>query len=132
MKIAPSILDADFKNFQTEIDSIATADRVHLDIMDGQFVPNLSFGPPILKTINFPIETEAHLMVENPERFFDMFLHLGVSGITFHIENTGQDKALALLEFLKENNVRAGICIDGSLIRVFLIAKYCKQLTQSS
>lgn len=113
MKIAPSILDANWQSLQGEINSIATADRIHLDIMDGHYVPNLSFGPPALKDINFPVETEAHLMVNNPENFFEMFQTLGCKTITFHLENTGSDKACEFLKHLKNKNIKPGICIDG-------------------
>lgn len=113
MLIAPSVLDANFQNFQSEIDSIATSDRIHLDIMDGQYVPNISFGPPVFKQIDFSIPIEAHLMVDNPQNFFDMFIELGCMGITFHIENTGPDFALVYLEDLKKRGIKAGICVDG-------------------
>ncbi len=113
MKIAPSILDADFGNLQTDIDSIATADRIHLDVMDGHYVPNISFGPPVLKNIKYPVPYEVHLMVDNPEKFVEYFAPMGVMGITFHIENTGTEKALALLETIKKKEIKAGICIDG-------------------
>lgn len=114
MKISPSILDADFKNLSADIQSIQTADRIHLDIMDGHYVPNLSFGPPVLKSLSFPLETEAHLMVQNPENFFAMFASLGVVSIGFHIENTGVYKAVELLKHLQDNvGVNPGIVIDG-------------------
>jgi len=112
VKIAPSILDANFQNLQSEIDSLATADRIHLDIMDGNFVPNLSFGASILSKIDFPTPIEAHLMVENPENYFDQFQKLGVEGITFHAENTGS-RAIEFLKNLKSRGLRAGICVDG-------------------
>lgn len=113
MKIAPSILDADFKKLQADLDSIQTCDRVHLDIMDGQYVPNISFGPPVLKGVNFPKPTEVHLMVDNPENFIEWFAPLGIMGATFHIENTGEERAIALLKALKNQDLAAGICIDG-------------------
>jgi ribulose-phosphate 3-epimerase len=113
MKIAPSILDADFNNLQTELDSISSSDRIHLDIMDGQYVPNLSFGMAVLKNIKFPVETEAHLMVLNPANFLDDFVKLGVKTFTFHIEATGIPRAIELLKEIKSRGILAGISIDG-------------------
>lgn len=113
MKIAPSILDADFSKLQEEVDSISTADRIHLDIMDGKYVSNISFRARDVEAIRFPVETEAHLMCDTPEIYFDEFQKLGVVGITFHIENTGEDRALELFGDLKSRGIRAGICIDG-------------------
>lgn len=113
MKISPSILDADFNNLQEELDSISTADRIHLDIMDGQYVPNLSFGAAMLKNVKFTLETEAHLMVLNPENFVDDFVKLGVKTLTFHIEATGIPRAISLLKEIKSRGILAGISIDG-------------------
>jgi len=113
MKISPSVLDANYQQFQAEIDSLCTADRIHLDIMDGQYVPNISFGPPVFKSIAFPVEIEAHLMVENPENFIEMFIVLGCRTITFHIENTGLERAKDLLKVIKSKDINAGICVDG-------------------
>ena len=114
MKISPSILDANFQNLQKEIDSIAAADRIHLDIMDGNFVPNLSFGPPVFRKIKFPISIEAHLMVKNPELFFEDFLKFEkIFGITFHAEIFPEKKILEILHFLKLKKICAGICFDA-------------------
>ena len=114
MLIAPSILNANFGNLQAEIDSIARCDRIHLDIMDGQYVPNLTIGAALLKSVDWKdLPIEAHLMVNNPENFFADFIDLGCMGITFHIENTGIDRALGLLQDLRSCGVKSGICIDG-------------------
>jgi len=113
MKISPSILDADFANLQSEVDSISNADRIHLDIMDGKYVPSITFRASDLENVHFPVDIEAHLMCDHPEIFFDEFQKLGVIGITFHIENTGEVRALELFQNLKSRELRAGICIDG-------------------
>ncbi len=113
MKIAPSILDANFKALQADLDSIATCDRIHLDVMDGQYVPNLSFGPPVLKNLSYPVDYEVHLMAQNPERFVELFCDMGVIGFTFHTEVADEAHTLALFKDLKMRGVKAGICIDG-------------------
>lgn len=121
MLIAPSILNANFGQLQAEIDSVITCDRFHLDIMDGHYVPSLTIGAGLLKSIDFRgLPIEAHLMVNEPEKFFYDFLDLGVMGITFHIENTGIAKAKELLADLKNCGVAAGICIDGFTSSDFL------------
>ena len=112
MKISPSILDADFGKLNAELDSIKTADRIHLDVMDHNFVPNLSFGYPVLKNVKFPIEFEAHFMVENPENYFDNFASMGCMGLTFHIENT-KDRAVELLKNIQARGLKAGITVNG-------------------
>ncbi len=113
MFIAPSILNSDFSQLQAEIDSLSKADRIHLDIMDGNYVPSTSFWAKDLEDIHFSIPTETHLMCDNPEQYFDDFQKLGVMGITFHIENTGELEAIKLLKDLKNRGLKAGICIDG-------------------
>jgi ribulose-phosphate 3-epimerase len=113
MKISPSILDADFEALQSEVNSIASADRIHLDIMDGQYVPRETFRAAEMEAIEFPVNIEAHLMVNDPKSFFDEFEKLGVIGITFHIETQDEDATLKLFEDLKTRGIKAGVCIDG-------------------
>ena len=113
MKIAPSILDADFSQLGAELESISAADRIHLDVMDGQYVPNISIGAGVLKQVKFPKETEVHLMTLNPENFVDDFVALGAGTITFHIEATGIPRAITLLKTIKSKGVKAGITLDG-------------------
>ena len=113
MLIAPSILDANFGQLQTDLDSLKNANRIHLDVMDGHYVPGMTFGAHIFRQVEFPVETEVHLMVENPGAFFKSFISMGVKGITFHIETVDEAQAINLLQQLKQAGIRAGICIDG-------------------
>ena len=127
-KIAPSILSANFINLEAEIKQVekAGADMLHLDIMDGHFVPNLTFGPGLVKqlrkTTNLPLD--AHLMITNPTSFIDKFIESGVNYISFHIETDSEYKKL--LDRIRKSNVKAGIAInpDTSLSKVQNILDY--------
>ena len=117
VKIAPSILAADFGNLKNEVMALekAGADMIHIDVMDGHYVPNLTFGPAIVRLIrsytNLPLD--VHLMVENVEEIADDYIDLAPDRITFHIEALkDKDRIFSFIQELKENNIKVGIAIS--------------------
>ncbi|WP_103580555.1 ribulose-phosphate 3-epimerase [Campylobacter concisus] len=114
MYVAPSILSADFGNLAAEIRAICEAgcDLVHVDVMDGHFVPNLTIGPVVVnavaKTATKPLD--IHLMVENNSFFADLFLPLKPKFLTFHIEE--EKHPLRLIDHIRKNGVSPGIVLN--------------------
>lgn len=91
MKISPSLLAADFANLQASVAKIeSTVEMLHLDVMDGNFVPNLSFGPNMIEALrpHSKLFFDVHLMIERPERYLEAFRKAGADGITIHYEST--------------------------------------------
>ena len=88
IKIAPSILSADFANLQRDIEKIATADYVHVDVMDGLFVPNITIGIPVVKSIRptTALPLDVHLMIDRPVRYVEQFCDAGADIVTCHVE----------------------------------------------
>lgn len=111
--IAPSILSADFGHLQTELDSVTTADWVQVDVMDGHFVPNLSFGAPVLKNLKTNLLIDVHLMVTNPADRIAEFLAVGAKNITFHAEAVSSlDAQHSLVEAIRAGGAAAGIALN--------------------
>jgi len=114
--VAPSILSSDFAHLSNEIEKIQQIPDswVHLDIMDGHFVPNLTFGPSVVKSIRkiTPLPFDVHLMVNNPESLFSPFKNAGADYITFHIEQT--QVPLKLVRKIKNLGLKAGISLKPS------------------
>lgn len=111
LRINPSILSADFVNLQAELDAIASADYVHVDVMDNHFVPNLTMGPPIVQRIQAvsPIPLDMHLMIADADRWAPGYAELGAFSVTFHAE--AAEDPVALARKIRQIGARAGIAI---------------------
>lgn len=114
MKVAPSILTADFLHLEKELKAIdKDSDYIHLDIMDGTLVPNISFGFPVIKAVAKAVSKpmDAHLMVVNPDKWFEKLASLGVQMVSFHLEASGR-KTAENLQKAQTLGMKAGIAIN--------------------
>ncbi|MGL9894587.1 MULTISPECIES: ribulose-phosphate 3-epimerase [Enterococcus] len=114
MKIAPSILSADFANLQTDIERVEKggADYIHVDVMDGQFVPNITFGSNVVQAIRpvTKLPLDVHLMIINPENYIADFAKAGSDIITVHVESTPHIHRA--IQMIKDLDVKAGVVIN--------------------
>ena len=114
--ISPSILSADFANLEQDIKLVQKfgADWIHVDVMDGHFVPNITIGVPVVaslrKVTDLPLD--VHLMIENPKKYVEPFAKAGADILTFHYEAVnGDDEIIELIKYIKSFGIRAGISI---------------------
>ena len=113
IKIAPSILSADFAYLARDIEKIATADYVHVDVMDGLFVPNISIGIPVVKSIRptTDLPLDVHLMIERPVRYVEQFCDAGADIVTCHVEADTEENILAAIDKIHAKGKKAGIVL---------------------
>ncbi|MBZ8177849.1 ribulose-phosphate 3-epimerase [Corynebacterium poyangense] len=119
--IAPSILAADFSRLGDDIRRVSNADWIHVDIMDGHFVPNLSFGPGITKTVNEITDKtlDVHLMIDKPEQWIDTYVDAGADCIIFHVEAVSDPERVA--KDIRSRGIRAGFSLrPGTPIEPYL------------
>ncbi|EHJ07441.1 ribulose-phosphate 3-epimerase [Staphylococcus simiae] len=113
-KLYPSLLSADFANLKDELDYLAEAgvDGLHFDVMDGQFVPNISIGIPILDAVrqHSSLPIDVHLMIENPEQYIKLFAEHGADLISVHVEATPHIHRA--VQLIKQHNKKAGVVIN--------------------
>lgn len=114
IKIAPSILSADFSILADEVASLekAGADYIHVDIMDGHFVPNITFGPGVVKALKrkTSLPLDVHLMIENPDQYIDAFIEAGADIVTVHVE--AATHLQRTLSTIRKKGVKAGISLN--------------------
>ncbi len=116
IKIAPSILAADFSKMGAEVKRMEEcgADLIHCDVMDGNFVPNITFGPDMIKAVkrNTNLPLDVHLMIDNPAFYIPAFADAGADILTFHYELHYKHKPMEMIKMIKDKGVKAAISVN--------------------
>jgi len=121
LRINPSVLSADFVNMERDLQTITTADAVHVDVMDNHFVPNLTFGPQMVQRIQdtSPIPLDVHLMINDPLRWAPDYAATGAECVTFHVE--AADNPRAVIDAIHDKGAKAGISVKpGTPVEPYL------------
>ena len=113
VKIAPSILSADFANLERDIRRVSSADYLHVDVMDGCFVPNITIGIPVVQCIRpvTALPLDVHLMIDRPVRYVERFCQAGADLVTVHVESDTAENTTRALELIRGCGKRAGVVL---------------------